>query len=290
MPNHHDISEPQGGMLIGDDQEISLLDILRFIKGAWKMIAIMGALGLAGAGAYLLITPNQYEAQANIAMARVPADKNPLGVNIEEPQALINRMSVPSSFDSSVIDACNLQASSNLAAQLSKVIKLTIPKGVANVVELKVTRPSPELAQACADAVYQAIAKAQAQMIDPIAQATKVSNGARLAKVEERLAQDKTLLAKAEQPKGAVSPAYFAILSEIRNLEDEREKLATTVSASGVQATNLQSPIYVGNQPVYPKKSLSLIAGLIGSMFLGVFIALARQVIAKLKLEMRGVA
>jgi uncharacterized protein involved in exopolysaccharide biosynthesis len=289
MPNYRQTFEPQGSMPIGDDQEISFLDILRFIKGAWKMIAIMGALGLAGAGAYLLITPNQYEAQANIAMARVSADKNPLGVNIEEPQALINRMSVPSSFDLSVIDACNLQASSNLAAQLSKVIKLTIPKGVANVVELKVTRPSPELAQACADAVYQAIAKAQAQMIDPIAQATKVSNGARLAKVEERLAQDKTLLAKAEQPKGAVSPAYFAILSEIRNLEDEREKLTTTVSTSGVQATNLQSPIYVGNQSVYPKKSLSLVAGLIGGLFLGVFIALARQMIAKLKLEMRVV-
>jgi len=270
---------------LNGDQEISLLDILRFLKGAWKTIAIAGTLGLAGAGAYLLMTPNEYEAVANIAMARIPVDKNPLGANIEEPVALINRMSVPSSFDASVIQACDLQESSNLPAQLTKAIKLSIPKGVANVVELKVTRSSPELAQACADAVYQTIAKSQTQIMDPIAQATS----ARLAKVEERLAQDKALIGKAEQPKSAVSPTYFAILSEIRNLEDEREKLATAVNASGMQTTNLQLSIYLANKPVFPKKPLSLLVGLMGGLFLGGLIALARQMIAKLQNEAGGV-
>jgi len=274
--------------LLNDDQEISLLDILRFLKGAWKMIVIAGALGLAGAAVYLLITPNQYEAVANITMARVPADKNPLGVNIEEPQTLINRMSVPSSLDATIIQACGLQESNNLPAQLTKAMKFSIPKGVANVVELKVTRPTPEIAQNCANAVYEAIAKSQTQMIDPIAQATKAGNSARLAKVEERLAQDKNLLAKAEQPKGAVSPAYFAILSEMRNLEDEREKLATTVNTNSVQATSLQSPIYVADKPVFPKKSLSLVAGLMGGLFLGVLLALGRQMVARFKSEAGG--
>ena len=89
-----------------DGAKISLLDILLFLKGAWKMIVMMGLAGLFISGIYLLITPNQYEAVANIAMARVPADKNPLGVNIEEPAALIARMSIPTSFDGAVIQAC----------------------------------------------------------------------------------------------------------------------------------------------------------------------------------------
>ena len=38
------------------------------------MIVMMGLAGLVISGIYLLITPNQYEAVANIAMARVPAD------------------------------------------------------------------------------------------------------------------------------------------------------------------------------------------------------------------------
>ena len=265
------------------EDEISLLDILIFLRGAWKTIGLMGLIGLVVSGAYLIITPNQYEAVANIAMARVPADKNPLGVNIEEPQALINRMSVPSSFDAAILNACGLQDAATLAAQMSKVIKLSIPKGVANVIELKVTRSSPELASACAKSVYESIAHSQAQMIGLMAEAFKANNSARLAKVEERLIQDKALLAKAEQPRGVLSPAYFPILTEIRALEDERATLLVLV-----EAKDLQSPIYVADKPVYPKKMMSLIAGLMGGLLLGLLIALGRQMYAKLKSEAGG--
>ena len=265
------------------EDEISLLDILIFLRGAWKTIGLMGLIGLVVSGAYLIITPNQYEAVANIAMARVPADKN-----IEEPQALINRMSVPSSFDATVLNACGLQDAATLAAQLSKVIKLSIPKGVANVIELKVTRSSPELASACAKSVYESIAHSQAQMIGPMAEAFKANNSARLAKVEERLIQDKALLAKAEQPRGVLSPAYFPILTEIRALEDERATLLVLVEAKDLQAANLQSPIYVADKPVYPKKMMSLFAGLMGGLLLGLLIALGRQMYAKLKSEAGG--
>lgn len=265
------------------EDEISLLDILIFLRGAWKTIGLMGLIGLVVSGAYLIITPNQYEAVANIAMARVPADKNPLGVNIEEPQALINRMSVPSSFDAAILNACGLQDAATLAAQMSKVIKLSIPKGVANVIELKVTRSSPELASACAKSVYESIAHSQAQMIGLMAEAFKANNSARLAKVEERLVQDKALLAKAEQPRGVLSPAYFPILTEIRALEDERATLLVLV-----EAKDLQSPIYVADKPVYPKKMMSLIAGLMGGLLLGLLIALGRQMYAKLKSEAGG--
>ena len=172
-----------------DGAEISFFDILLFLKGAWKMIVMMGLAGLVISGIYLLITPNQYEAVANIAMARVPADNNPLGVNIEEPTALIARMSVPTSFDGIVIQACGLEGATNIGAQQTKVIKLSIPKGVANVVELKVTRPSTELASSCAKSVYESIAKSQAQMIGPMTEASKARNSVRLSKVEDRLAQ-----------------------------------------------------------------------------------------------------
>ncbi|QWD81923.1 hypothetical protein [Polynucleobacter sp. MWH-S4W17] len=270
------------------EAEISLLDILIFLKGAWKVVSLMGLVGLVVSSTYLIITPNQYEAIANIAMARVPTDKNPLGVNIEEPQALINRMSVPSSFDAVALNACGLQDVATLAAQMSKAIKLSIPKGVANVIELKVTRSSPELASACAKSVYELIAHSQAQMIGPMAEAAKTNNAARLVKVEERLAQDKVLLAKAEQPRGVLSPTYFSILTEIRNLEDERATLLALVDANGLQTANLQSPIYAVDKPVYPKKTLSLVFGLVAGVLLGLLIALGKQMFTKLKDEAGG--
>lgn len=50
--------------------EISLLDILRFLKSAYKTILLFGAAGVVAAISYLAITPKQYEATALIAMAQ----------------------------------------------------------------------------------------------------------------------------------------------------------------------------------------------------------------------------
>lgn len=269
------------------DEEISLIDILLFLKKSWKTILGMGALGVMTAILFLMLVPNQYEAVVNITMGKIA----PGGANIEEPQALINRLSVPTSMDAMVLGACDLSESNRLATQLStqlsKAIKFNIPKGVANVVELKVLRASQDLAKTCATSVFELISKSQAQMIGPINQASKDKNAARLAKVNERLAQDKMLLARADQPKGGLSATYFALLSEIRNLEDEREKLQELADGANIQGAQLQSPVYVADSPIFPKKALSMVAGLFGGLFLGLLIALGRQVLASLWLQLQ---
>ena len=118
-------------------QEVSLIDILRFLKGAWKLMALAGMLGLATSIAYLALTPKQYEAVAQITMAQIGAANNnnnnninPLGINIEEPTLLIARLSSPTSFTPPVIAACGLEHEANAALALSKSVKLTVPKGL----------------------------------------------------------------------------------------------------------------------------------------------------------------
>ena len=276
----------QSGFQAQVDDEISLIDILYFLKGAYKTIVIASLCGLAISGIYLLITPNQYEALAQIQMARTPQDKSPLGVNVEEPVALIARMSLPTSFNEVVIAACGLQEASGLAAQLSKAIKIGIPKVVASAVELKVTRPTPELAKTCVTSVADFIMQSQADMIIPIVQALKQRNQERLTRVEGRLAQDKVLLARAEQPKGVVSPTYFAILSEIHALEDERENLSKVIASDSLQNAALLSPVHVSDNPVYPKKTVALAAGLLGGLFLGILWALGQKMIANVRMQL----
>ena len=282
-------SQKEGISTTSYEREISLIDILLFLKKTWKIIAIAGVLGALVAIAYLSVTPNRYEAVAQIQMARVPAEKNLLGANVEEPAALISRMSLPTSINDAVISACGLQNSTSQANELGKAIKLSIPKGVASVVELKVTRPTAELAKACAGSVVDLITQSQAKMIGPMADSAKTRNAERLATVDERLAQDKLLLAKAEQPKGTVSAAYFAILTEIRALEDERGSLSKMVGAQVLQEAALQSPIFVADQPVYPKKTIALAMGLAGGLFLGVLIALGKRMFATIKSQMQGI-
>jgi uncharacterized protein involved in exopolysaccharide biosynthesis len=50
-----------------------------------------------------------------------------------------------------------------------------------------------------------------------------------------------------------------------------------------------QALIYAPNTPIYPKKVKSLLTGMLGGLFLGLLVALTRQMIAKLKLKLRGV-
>lgn len=252
---------------------------LVFQDGAWKTIAVTGVLGLVISCLYLLITPNQYKATANITVARVLTTG---GGNIEEPAALVARMSLPTSFDGNVIQACGLEGVTNINIQLKKVIKLATSPQATNVVELAVTRPSPELASTCAKSVYDAIVNFQLQLIGVRAQNVRDSNSLNLIKIDKRLAQDKALLAKVDQPCGGLSPSYFLILTEIRTLEGERDKFRMIFNQKDVQATQLQSPIRVVEKPDYLKKVGILLAGISGGLFFGLLIALGRGMIAKL--------
>ena len=69
------------------EDEISLKDMVDFLIESWKAIVLTGILGLIGSIAYLWVTPNQYQATAQIQMAQISANNNtnPLGVNVVDP-------------------------------------------------------------------------------------------------------------------------------------------------------------------------------------------------------------
>jgi hypothetical protein len=277
------------------EEEISLPDILCFVKGAYKTILILGAVGLAIAVAYLTVTPKQYEAVAQIAMAQISAannntnnnnnnnNLNPLGINIEEPSLLIARLSQPTSFIPQVLTTCGVDEAANSAATIAKSIKLSIPKGVANVVELKAFSSSPQAAQLCAQAIFELIKTTQAQIVAPYIDDAKI----RLAGDEERLAKAKDLVAKADKSGSAMVGAYLLTRDEIRFLLDEITALKNVVTSNQSRATRLIAPIYASDTPIAPKKRVVLVAGLFGGLFLGLLLALARQLWMKLKVGMQ---
>jgi LPS O-antigen subunit length determinant protein (WzzB/FepE family) len=268
--------------------EISLLDILRFLKGAYKTICFFGALGLVAAIIYLVVTPKQYEASVQITMAQIGATNNninPLGVNIEEPALLILRLSSLTSFTPEVIAACGLQDQANASVSLSKSIKLTPAKGVASVVELKTFGGTPQAARACALGVFDLIKTTQAQIVAPYIEEAKV----KLADDEERLQNAKDLVARSDKSGSAMSASYFATRDEIRYLLDEITALKNVVTSNQKRVTRMVAPIYASDAPIAPKKRMVLAAGLFGGLFLGLLLALARQMVLKLKSASGGV-
>ncbi|QWC97171.1 hypothetical protein G6729_01630 [Polynucleobacter paneuropaeus] len=276
------------GDLASEQEEISLLDILRFLKSAYKVILVFGALGITLSIAYLAITPKQYEATAQIAMAQIGTANtniNLLGTNIEEPALLVSRMSLPTSYTPQTIAACGLDDSSNAGAILSKSIKLVPAKGVANVVELKTFGPSQEVALSCANAIFELIKATQFLILMPYIDEAKM----KLVDDEGRLAKAKDLVAKADKSGSVMSAAYLLTRDEIRYLLDEVTALKNVITSNQNRATHLIAPIYASDLPISPKKSIALAGGLFGGLFLGLLIALARQMIAKMKSQVGGV-
>ena len=279
---------------IDTEAEISLIDILRFLKDVYKTIFIAGLAGLIVSVAYIYVIPNRYEATAQIAMAQIGVannnnnnnnnNLNPLGINIEEPALLIARFSSPTSFNSEEITACGFEDKPDSAAALAKAIKLVPVKGVMNMVELKTFGASPDAAKTCANAIFDLAKKTQAQIIAPYIKEAK----SKLAENEERINGAKELMSRSDKGGAAMSAAYLLSRDEIRYLLNEISGLKNILTSDQDRATRLVAPIYVSDVPISPKKGIALAAGLFSGLFLGLMVALARQMISRLKGEAGG--
>jgi hypothetical protein len=201
-----------------------------------------------------------------------------LVINIEEPALLILRLSNLSSYTPETLVACGLQDQANPALGLSS-IKLTVPKGLANLVELKTFGGSQQAAQDCAQAVFDLIKTTQAQIVAPYNEEAKV----KLADNQERLQKAKEVVTNFDKSGALASASYLTTRDEILYLLNEITALKNAVSSNQNQATRMIAPIYASNMPIAPKKRNILTAGLFGGLFLGLLIALARQMITKLK-------
>lgn len=263
--------------------DISFGDILRFLKISYKTIVMTGVVGLAFAVTYLLVTPKRYEAVAQIAMAQIVSPKNnlnPAGINVEEPNLLIARLSQPTSFPAQVLESCDVEEGENAAVTLAKSTKLVPAKGVVNIVELKAFGKSPEVALTCARAIFELIKTTQAQIVAPYIDEAKVM----LQDNEERLAKAQDLITKADKSGSAIGATYLSTRDYIRFLLDEIAFQKIFINNEN-RSARLITPIYASNNPVSPKRQVALAIGLFGGLLLGLIIAFGRYAWAETREE-----
>ncbi len=258
------------------EEDLSLKDIIDFLIESWKSIIVAGLLGVLASAVYLTVTPNQYQASAQIQMAQISASNNnanPLGVNIEEPNLLMARLRLPTSFSVEVIKACGFEDSSSPAESLASSAKFSAVKGLDSMIELKINSNSKEIAINCAQALFESIKTSQNQIIKPYIQESK----ALLVKYEARLASSQSLLSKADKSGAALSVAYLANRDEVKFLTEEIMRLNKFITTAETRQAKLFSPIYVADAPVFPKKKASLIFGLMTGLLLGLLFVLGRK-------------
>lgn len=268
---------------LNEGKEISLIDILLFLRGSWKIITILGAIGLAAAIIYLLAIPKQYQAIAQIQMAQISAGNstNLLGprINIEEPALLIARMSLPTAYTPELITKCDLDEKENARSILAKSIKLSQIRGVNSVVELKITAESPTKAHHCANAIFELVNNSQDKIVSLYIEEAKI----KLEDYQSRLVKAKDLALKAEKSGAITSDVYHITRDEHSHLLHEIAKLQNVIESNINRSTRLLSPIYVSEKSVSLKKQVALTAGLISGLFFGILIALGLQNITKLR-------
>ncbi len=260
------------------EDEISLKDIIDFLIESWKAILVTGLLGVLVSAAYLIVTPNQYQATAQIQMAQISASNNnnntnPLGVNIEEPNLLMARLKLPTTYSDEVIKACGFENASSPAESLSSSAKFSAVKGVGSMIELKINRDSKEIAINCAQALFESIKTSQNQIIKPYIEESK----ALLVKYEARLANSQSLVSRADKSGAALSAAYLANRDEVKFLTEEILRLNTFITTADTRQAKLVSPIYASDTAVFPKKTMRLIVGLMAGLLFGLLLVVGKK-------------
>jgi LPS O-antigen subunit length determinant protein (WzzB/FepE family) len=261
----------------GIEDEITLKDIVDFVVESWKAILATGIVGILGAVGYIFVTPNQYEATAQIQMAQISASNNktnPLSIDIEDPNLLMARLKFPTSYSALEIKACGLESSTAASEALAAAAKFSTVKGVGSMIELKINRDSKEIAVACAQSLFENIKASQNQIIKPYIEEAKTL----LVRYQDRLTNSQSLVSRADKSGAALSAAYLANRDEVKFLTEEILRLNTFITTADTQQARLVSPIYASDIPVAPKKRIVLIAGLFAGLFLGLLLMLGKRV------------
>jgi uncharacterized protein involved in exopolysaccharide biosynthesis len=257
------------------EDEISLKDIVDFIVESWKTILATGIVGIIGAIGYIFITPNEYEATAQIQMAQIVVNNNnanALGVNVEDPNLLIARMKLPSTYDQVAISTCGYESKRDPAESLAKMVKPSLSKGT-QMVEVKVLGLSREQATQCAESILRIVKDTQKAITEPIIDEAK----SKLVKYSQRLQEAQSFIAKADKSGSSMSAAYLSTRDEVKYLTDEMIRLNDLMSSANTRQTKLVSPIYSPENKVSPKRAIALIAGLFAGLFLGLLYMLGKR-------------
>jgi hypothetical protein len=182
-------------------------------------------------------------------------------------------VAIPTTYPKEAIALCGLAEQKDGGSVLAKKVKLSLPKGLGGTVDLEIRDTSKEVAEACANAIYELVKTSQAQLIAPyVEEASK-----KLIIEKERLSRATEFIARADKSGSGVSCAYLATRDEIRYLVDQISTLQTVINGSENRAARLVAPVHVKDQPGFPPTRIGLLLGLLLGGFLGLLLAVVRS-------------
>lgn len=262
-----------------NDDELSIWDVVNFLKEGWRWLAGGLLLGLACALAYLLVTPKKYEAQALFQGAKV------LGSDLEATQQLIERLKFPTFYTADQLKACDIPAD-NPATVLAKRINPVLLKGT-NILQVTYQARSSEMAVQCLDAVMDRVIDSQNKQSSAALESAKrqlQETKSQLAEVERiQSVLDKRSMGSLDAADAKFSQTVLlmsASLSKKDQIATLRKSILEQMASIEPPATRpaqLIEPIYAPSAAVSPKKLPALVGGLVGGLVLGGLVFFVRR-------------
>lgn len=260
------------------DDQLSLWDILNFLKEGWHWLAGGLVVGLVGAVGFVLYSPAQFEAMAILQPATVglpTTTTTTKGAEVEPVAQTLERLKLATFYSDPLVQTC--QASSTQA--LIDGIKTSQVKG-NSLIQVSYRAPSIAVAEACVNAVVAQLVKSQGAIAEPLVKT-----------LEEQLVLTRKQLAEAESFQGrlekralaSADSASLLVLStltkreEIVRLEKQVVEQKIQLSVPLTQPMQLLEPIYAPEKAVAPKKLPVLAGGLFGGLVLGGLVFFVRR-------------
>lgn len=261
--------EQQHPQYMNDDDEIDLWELFEQFKSGWLWWVAGACIGLAGAIGYLFVVPPQYEATAVVQPATIGSGG--LGKAPVEPiTQTLERLRLTSFYTNDAVKTCQVDHAKDLTTD----IKSSVIKG-NTLLMLKFRAESVAVAESCLTEVVDLLVASQDKAALPLIkelQQQRALTQKQIIELEKFLAQYDKSLTQTAATDDIISLLFLTAESkreELLKLQKLYNDQRTMLTEPLTQRLSVLEDIYTSDKPVFPKKSLTVLGGLMGGFFVG---------------------
>lgn len=260
------------------DDEISIWDVVNFLKYGWRWLAGGLLLGLACAIGYLVVTPKVYDATAILQPATVgmPTTTTTMkGSEVEPVAQTLERLKLPTFYTAELLKVCEAPSIQALAGS----VNASQVKG-NSLIQVGYRASSVAVAEACVNAVIAQLIKSQASVAAPLIKTLEEQ----LHVTQRQLNEAEGFQSQFEKRDVATSDSASLLVLALSKRENvvRLQKLVgeqkVLLSVPLTQPMQLLEPVYAPDKPVLPKKAPVLAGGLFGGLALGGLVFFVRRI------------
>jgi hypothetical protein len=270
---------------VGSEDELSIVEVVDFLKESWKLIFLGGVVGGALGVGYALLTPSIYQATAYIQVAKVANS------DVEAPNILLEKIKMPMYYSTKTTVECGVDKSIEPGKAIANKLKPTLVKGTP-IISVSYKDKNIDEAKKCLESALNDIRTNQNEIAKPILETKKnqLTNLKQKLETAERITKilsAKTLNFDFSDSNLTASTLWLAATlgkeNELKDLRTQINDLEIALAEPQTKETYLTTPINAPNIRVEPKRFQIALGSVIGGAILVFGFLIVRKGWAKIK-------